>query len=179
MLLIENYLYPADLAEAYATLTSSPGSAVLGGCGYIRLSGRTITTGIDLSRLGLDAIQDTESAVEIGAMTTLRAIETDPLCRRLWLGVLPESVKNIVGVQLRNGVTIGGTVAGRYPFSDPLTTLLALDCRLLFHHHGEITLHEFLSGQGFKDILVKSSSRNRAGSLLFRASAAQKPITRY
>jgi CO/xanthine dehydrogenase FAD-binding subunit len=52
-------------------------------------------------------------------------------------------------------VTIGGTVAGRYPFSDPLAALLALDTRLHFHHHGEMSLEAFLAGQGLKDILVK------------------------
>lgn len=154
MLQIENHLTPSTLAEAYETLTLVPGSLVLGGCGYIRLGDRTIATAIDLSRLGLDFVRETDLTVEIGAMTTLRTIETDTLCRSLWHGLLPKSVENIVGVQLRNCVTIGGTVAGRYPFSDPLAALLALDARLQFHHHGELSLEEFLAGQGVKDILV-------------------------
>ena len=37
--------------------------------------------------------------------------------------VLPRALESIVGVQLRDCVTIGGTVAGRFPFSDPLTAL--------------------------------------------------------
>lgn len=155
MLQIENYLHPATLAEAYETLLKVPGSLVLGGCGYIRLGDRTISTAIDLSRLGLDFVRETESTVEIGAMTSLRTVEIDNLCRSLWHGILPDSVKNIVGVQLRNCVTVGGTVAGRYPFSDPLAALLALDARLHFYHQQEIPLERFLAGQGIKDILVK------------------------
>ncbi|SHO49082.1 CO or xanthine dehydrogenase, FAD-binding subunit [Desulfopila aestuarii DSM 18488] len=155
MLQIENHLSPSTLEEAYETLTSVPGSLVLGGCGYIRLGDRTISNAIDLSNLGLNFVHGTKSEVEIGAMTTLRTIETDALCQSLWHGLLPRSVENIVGVQLRNCVTIGGTVAGRYPFSDPLTALLALDARLQFYHYGEISLEEFFTGQGLKDILVK------------------------
>jgi len=154
MLQIENHLHPSTLDEAYEILTSVPGSLVLGGCGYIRLGDRTISSAIDLSNLGLNFVRETKSEVEIGAMTTLRTVETNALCRSLWHGLLPRSVENIVGVQLRNCVTMGGTVAGRYPFSDPLTALLALDARLQFHHHGEISLAEFLAGPGIKDILV-------------------------
>jgi len=154
MLQIEQHLSPVSLKEAYETLMSVSGSLVLGGCGYIRLGDRTISTAIDLSNLGLDFVREKQSSVEIGAMTTLRTIETNSLCRSLWHGMLPKSVENIVGVQLRNCVTIGGTVAGRYPFSDPLAALLALDTRLQFHHHGEIALEDFLAGPAIKDILV-------------------------
>lgn len=155
MLHIDNFLYASDLAEAYETLESVPGSVVLGGCGYLRLGARSIGTAIDLSRLGLDFIHETDTDVEIGAMTTLRALETTPLVTNRWNGILQHAVENIVGVQLRNCVTIGGTVAGRYPFSDPITALLALDCRLQFFKTGQLSLEEFLAGKGLKDILHK------------------------
>jgi CO/xanthine dehydrogenase FAD-binding subunit len=155
MLQMDNFLYASDLAEAYDTLVSVPGSVVLGGCGYLRLGARSITTAIDLSQLDLDFVRETESTIEIGAMTTLRTLETDPLSSSLANGVLKSGVKNIVGVQLRNCVTIGGTVAGRYPFSDPLTALMALDTQLIFHKLGQISLEEFLAGKDYKDILEK------------------------
>lgn len=155
MLQIDNYLYASDLKEAYTTLHSVAGSAVLGGCGYLRLGTRKITTAIDLSRLGLDFIRETDGVVEIGAMTSLRTIETNRSTSSLWCGVLESAVRNIVGVQLRNCVTIGGTVAGRYPFSDPITALLALDATLVFHQHGQILLEEYLKGKGCRDILEK------------------------
>lgn len=155
MLQIENYRHVESLAEAYDILHSVAGSTVLGGCGYLRLGGRKIHTAIDLSRLGLDFIRETEDAIEIGAMTTLRTTETHPLTTAHFGGVLPESVEHIVGIQLRNCVTIGGTVAGRYPFSDPITALMALDARLELHHHGLISLADFLGAKPAKDILVK------------------------
>jgi CO/xanthine dehydrogenase FAD-binding subunit len=155
MLQIDNYLYASDLAEAYDTLQSVPGSVVLGGCGYLRLGARNIGTAIDLSKLGLDYVKDSGDTVEIGAMTTLRSLETNPLTTSQWNGVLKSAVENIVGVQLRNGVTIGGTVSGRYPFSDPITALLALDTQLQFFKTGLVSLEEYLAGKGYKDILEK------------------------
>ncbi len=155
MLQIDNYLYASDLAEAYETLQSVPGSVVLGGCGYIRLGSRSISTAIDLSKLQLDFVKDTGNTLEIGAMTSLRTIETNQFTTSLANGILKNSVANIVGVQLRNCVTIGGTVAGRYPFSDPIAALLALDAGLQFYNHGRVSLEEYLSGKGYKDILEK------------------------
>lgn len=155
MLQIDNFIYASDLTEAYDILLSVPNSVVLGGCGYLRLGKRSIGTAIDLSKLDLAFISESDGAIEIGAMTTLRAIETHPLTSRLWNGVMKSALSHIVGVQLRACVTIGGTVAGRYPFSDPLTALLALDARLLFHRHGEVSLEDYLAGKAVRDILVK------------------------
>ncbi|MFV0436311.1 MAG: FAD binding domain-containing protein [Desulfopila sp.] len=155
MLQIERYHYASSLADAYQTLPATAGRVGLGGCGYIRLGDRKIATAIDLCRLDLDFVRETDTTVEIGAMTSLRTIETAPLCRRFCSGILARSVENIVGVQLRRGVTIGGTVAGRYPFSDPLTALVAVDAQLHFHQHGIMSLATFLHGQGIRDILEK------------------------
>lgn len=155
MLQIDHYYHAATLEDAYQFLTSVPGSVVLGGGGYIRLGTRAIAAAIDLSRLDLDYVREVAGTVELGAMTTLRTLETHPLLTGRHRGVLARAVENIVGVQLRNLVTIGGTVAGRYPFSDPLTALLALDARLYFHHRGEVTLADYLAGPAIRDILVK------------------------
>ena len=155
MLEIENYLHAASLEEAYETLQTVKGATVLGGCGYLRLGARKIGTAIDLSQLQISGIQEVGETVEIGAMTTLRDVETSPIIRSLSNGLLSRSVENIVGVQLRNCVTLGGSVAGRYPFSDPITALMAMDAQLVFHHHGQISLQTYLEGKGLKDILVK------------------------
>jgi probable selenate reductase FAD-binding subunit len=155
MLQIENHLYASDLDEAYDTLHSVSGSVVLGGCGYLKLGSRKITTAIDLSKLNLDYIQKSEDFIEIGAMTTLRSLETDTQVTSSWNNVLGCAVRDIVGVQLRNGVTIGGSVAGRYAFSDPLTALMALDAELVFFNRGQMSLESFLEQDKLKDILVK------------------------
>jgi CO/xanthine dehydrogenase FAD-binding subunit len=155
MLHINTLRSVTSLAEAYETLVSVPGSVVLGGCGYLRLGARKIDTAIDLSRLGLDQVTMVENTVEIGAMTSLRTIETHPLASSLGNGVLCSALGHIVGVQFRNCVTIGGTVAGRYPFSDPITALVALDAKIQCYHQGVISLSAYLVSPGSKDIVEK------------------------
>ena len=154
MLHIDHHVFPASLTEAYAILTGETGSAVLGGCGFLRLGTRRITTAIDLSRLDLDSVRATGDTVAIGAMTSLRTVETHPLTAALAGGVLARALAPIVGVQLRHALTVGGTVAGRYPFSDLLTVLLALDATVHLHHRGRVELTAFLEGPPAPDIVI-------------------------
>ena len=155
MLEIENIIFPSSLDEALATLQDVSGSVVLGGCGYLRLGSRKIGSAIDLSKLGLDQIIQTDSGIEIGAMVSLRDLETNPMVASYASGLLARSVENIVGIQLRKCVTLGGSVAGRYPFSDPITALLALDAEVLFHGQGKVLLKDYLEAKGVRDILTK------------------------
>jgi len=154
MLLIENHIFPASLAEAYEILQTTPNSVILGGCGYLRLGERKISTAIDLTGLGLDTITDDGATIRIGAMTTLRTIETNPLTVKPFCGILPRAVRDIVGIQLRACVTVGGTVAGRYPFSDPICALLTLDAEVEMHQSGRLPLATFLEAKPGKDILT-------------------------
>lgn len=155
MLNIDKFISPSDLNEAYQILQSCQDAVLLGGCGYLRLADRKIGTAIDLSPLGLDYIRESDGGISIGAMTSLRSIETHPLSCSLGTGVLPAAVKDIVGVQLRQAATIGGSVAGRYPFSDPIVALLALDAQLVFHANGRVRLEDYLTGKQLRDILIE------------------------
>lgn len=152
---IDKLVSPSDLEEAYQELLANPDAILLGGCGYLKLADRTIDTAIDLSTLGLDCIEEKDDRVEISAMSTLRGIETSAKLGSYGHHVLAEAVRHIVGVQLRQTVTIGGSVAGRYPFSDPIVALLALDARLVFYKNGELSLQAFLNRKPLRDILVK------------------------
>lgn len=154
MLSIDKHLFVRSLDEAYDVLQSTPGSIILGGCGYLRLADRRIGTAIDLSDLPLDQISEANGLIRIGAMTTLRTIETSPITSTRWGGILPKAVGDIVGIQLRNCVTIGGSVAGRYPFSDPICALLALNADVEMHHNGRMSLEQFLDTKPARDILT-------------------------
>lgn len=155
MLHIDRHLFVASLDEAAALLEADPHSAVLGGCGFLRLGSRHISTAIDLSRLDLDFVRAGETSIEIGAMTSLRTVETHPLTASLAGGVLARALAPIVGVQLRHALTIGGTVAGRYPFSDLLTALVALDARVELYAGGRMALADLLNGEPRRDIVVR------------------------
>lgn len=155
MFQIDRFVCATDLHEAYGVLQKDPKATVLGGCGYLRLGRRTIPTAIDLSHLGLDFIEEKETSIEIGAMTSLRRLETNTLLKDHFGTLFVDTVKGIVGVQFRNCVTLGGSVAGRYPFSDPITALMALEAELEFFNHGRVSLAVYLNSKGFRDILVK------------------------
>ena len=76
-------------------------------------------------------------------MATYRMLETDPLTRAYADGVLARAVERIVGVQMRNIVTVGGTIYGRYAFSNLTTALLALGADVMLHRAGRVTLEDF------------------------------------
>lgn len=87
-------------------------------------------------------------------MASLRQLETHEGLAAFTGGAMAESVKHIVGVQLRNLATIGGSVFGRFGFSDPLTLLLALDAKVELAEAGRMSLEEFAASSIRKDILT-------------------------
>ena len=124
-------------------------------------------------------IKDYNDRIEIGAMTTYRAIETSPVLNSYFNGILSKSVAPIVGVQFRNVVTVGGSVYSRFGFSDFLTPLLALDAKVKFYHKGEISLNEFMNMPYEKDILEKiiiPKNDIKASYQMLRNAEADFPI---
>lgn len=79
------------------------------------------------SAAGLEGVRrGGEGRIEIGAMTTLRQLECDPLvCADLpWLSAV---VGRVATVRVRNQATIGGNLAHADPAQDPPPILLTLD----------------------------------------------------
>lgn len=179
MFTLRNVVQPATLAEAYSILTAKKSNAVLGGCAWLRMGSHVIHTGIDLSKLGLDYIHDYPDHIEIGAMATLRDVETNQALCEYFCGIVPKAVSNIIGVQFRNVATVGASVFSRYGFSDLLTALLVLDTEVELYHGGRKRLAEFMDMPRDKDILVKiiipKTKRNAAYQAL-RNSASDFPI---
>ena len=77
MFTTQNYVVASSLDEAYE-LNQKPKSTVLGGCGWLKMGRRMMSTAIDLSKLGLDQITEQDEYFALGAMVTLRQIETHP-----------------------------------------------------------------------------------------------------
>lgn len=161
MIKIRNWVSPKTIDEAYQIANEKINNRVLGGGAFLRLAhDLTIDTAVDLSLLGLDQISETEQYFEIGAMTTLRQLETSKILNSAFENIFSKSLENIVGVQLRNIATIGGTVFAKYGFSDLITALMVLETSLVFHKKGEMALNEYLEmprahKREAKDILVK------------------------
>ena len=126
MITIREYVRPASLEEAW-TLNQKRTSRVIGGMLWLKMQNAAVGTAIDLSGLGLDKIEETPEGFAVGAMVSLRALETHAGLNKYTNGAMREALRHIVGVQFRNTATLGGSVYGRFGFSDVLTVLLAPD----------------------------------------------------
>lgn len=144
MLTIERYVKARNLEEAYE-LNRKKSSVVLGGMLWLKMQNRPVGTAIDLCELGLDSIEETATEYRIGAMVSLRTLETHTGLNELTQGAAADSVRHIVGVQFRNCATVGGSIYGRFGFSDVLTMFLALGAEVELYHAGRLTLEAFLA----------------------------------
>ena len=120
MITIQKYVRAQTLEEAWQ-LNQKRANRILGGMMMLRLGSGNVNTAIDLCDLGLDTIEETEDAFSIGAMVTLRQLEQHDGLNRYLDGAAAEAVGSIVGVQFRNMATVGGSLWGRFGFSDVLT----------------------------------------------------------
>ena len=166
MLKIKEYVKVESLQQAYE-LNQKRANRIIGGMLWMKMSNAQIQTAIDLSGLGLDQIEETEDAFQIGCMVTLRALELHEGLNRLSGGIVRESVKDIVGVQFRNLATIGGSLFGRFGFSDVLTCFLALDTYVELYKGGVISLEEFAAKERDNDILVRVIVKKHAGNYAY------------
>ena len=117
MFYYNQYVRAQSLDEAYELYQKKP-NFVLGGMLWLKMKNKTLGTAIDLCDLGLDQIDEDENEFRIGAYATLRQIETHEALNAYTHGAIAESVRHIVGVQFRNVATVGGSIWGRFGFSD-------------------------------------------------------------
>lgn len=178
MITINNYVKAESLEQAYE-LNQKRANRVLGGMMWMRLSKGRVQTAIDLSGLGLDTIEENEEEFSIGCMCTLRSLELHEGLNTYFQNALKESVRHIVGVQFRNGATVGGSVFGRFGFSDVLTLFLALDSYVELYKGGIVPMREFVNMERDNDILVRvivKKDNRRVCYLTERATATDFPI---
>lgn len=153
LLTIKDYVKVNSLEEAYA-LNQKKSAKVLGGTLWLKMGDRNLQTAIDLSKLGLDKIEETESEFKIGAMVTLRQIEKHEGLNNYTDGAVRECVRHIVGTQFRNCATVGGSIFGRFGFSDVLTCFLSMDAYVELYPTGLVSLEEFAKSAYGNEILV-------------------------
>ena len=154
MITIQKYVRAQSLEEAWQ-LNQNKRNRVLGGMLWLRLGKGSVNTAIDLCDLGLDQIEETEDAFSIGAMVTLRDLEMHDGLNVYANGAIANAVKDIVGVQFRNMATVGGSIWGRFGFSDVLTVFLAMDTYVELYKGGIVPLEQFAKMKKDNDILVR------------------------
>ena len=173
MITIQKYVRAQSLEEAYQ-LNQNRKNCILGGMLWKRLGRGSVNTAIDLSDLGLDKIEETEDAFSIGAMATLRDIEKHEALNLYSCGAVSNAVKDIVGVQFRNMATVGGSIWGRFGFSDVLTVFLAMDTYVELYKGGMIPLEAFAKMKPDNDILVRLVVKKTAGKFVYTSMRNQR-----
>lgn len=154
MITIQKYVRAQSLEEAWQ-LNQNRRNRVIGGMMWVRLGKGSINTAIDLGDLGLDTIEETDEQFSIGAMVTLRDIELHESLNAYSGNAVANAVKDIIGVQFRNMATVGGSIWGRFGFSDVLTVFLAMDSYVELYKGGIIPLEQFAKMKYDNDILVR------------------------
>lgn len=178
MMNIQQYIRAQSLEQAYA-LNQNRKNRILGGMLWLQMTSLTVPVAIDLGGLGLDKIEETQEHFSIGAMVTLRQLERHPGLNRYTQGAISKAVRDIVGVQLRNMATVGGSIFGRFGFSDVLTAFLCLDTYVELYRGGTVPLEEFCRMPPDRDILVRLIVKKRPGRFAYlsmRASRTDFPI---
>ena len=173
MITIQKYVRAQSLEEAWQ-LNQAKRNRIVGGMLWLRLGRGGVGTAIDLTDLGLDKMEETETEFSIGAMATLRQLEQHEGLNAYCDNAIKNAVKDIVGVQFRNMATLGGSIWGRFGFSDVLTVFLAMDCYVELHKGGIIPLEQFAGMKKDNDILVRLIVKKTPGKVVYTAMRNQR-----
>ncbi|MCB6610411.1 FAD binding domain-containing protein [[Clostridium] symbiosum] len=178
MIHYKNYVRPKDLEEAF-TMNAKKSAVIAGGFCFLRLQNRNIGTLLDLRELLSDRIEETEEEFRIGAMVSLRQLELHEGLNDFMSGAARDCVCHIVGTQFRNCATVGGSIFGRFGFSDILTCFLVMDSWVELYRGGRIPLSEFAAMKADGDIMtaliVKKTGRKAAYEMM-RNEAVDFPV---
>lgn len=173
MITIQKYVRAQSLEEAW-TLNQKRQNRILGGMLWLRLGKGSVHTAIDLCDLGLDTIEEDEEAYRIGAMVTLRQLELHEGLNAYTRGAVRNAVKDIVGVQFRNMATVGGSIWGRFGFSDVLTVFLGLDAYVELYKGGIVPLEEFAAMKKDNDLLLRLIVKKTPAGIVYTAMRNQR-----
>lgn len=154
---IGRYERPKTLDSAYDLIVREKGLALGGGVWACRTV-RRAALAVDLCDLDLRYIRESGDRIELGALATLRDVETSDLLASRFGGLFAEATGHVVGVQLRNVLSVGGTVAGRYGFSDLLAVLCALGATVHFWNAPAAGMGEFMEKSGAEPFLIEKVS---------------------
>jgi CO/xanthine dehydrogenase FAD-binding subunit len=130
-----DYIAADSIAMAVAALAGAGDDAkiIAGGQSLVpMLNFRMLRPSIlvDINRIaGLDAIEETNGAIRVGALTRHYQLETSPLVAR-YLPVLSCAMTHVAHLAIRNRGTIGGSLAHADPAAELPMMALLLDAEL-------------------------------------------------
>lgn len=107
-------------------------------------------------------------------MVSLRQIELHEGLNAYTRGAAAAAVRDIVGVQFRNLATAGGSIWGRFGFSDVLTVFLAMETYVELYKGGILPLEQFAAMKYDRDILVRIIVKKTPGDFAYRTMRNQR-----
>lgn len=168
MITFQKYVRPQSLEEAYQ-LNQVKNNRIVGGMLWLKTGSGSFNTAIDLCDLGLDTIEETDSEFSIGAMVSLRQIELHESLNQYSNQAVRDAVKDIVGVQFRNMATVGGSLWGRFGFSDVLSVFLCMDSYVELYDGGIIPLEQFAKQKYDSNLLIRLIVKKTPGTFVYSA----------
>jgi xanthine dehydrogenase FAD-binding subunit len=124
---VREVMRPGSLAEALAVLARRPEAVPIAGgtdlLVQLRDGRRRATTLVDLDRLGLAGVRESDEGIEIGAATPMDRIAANPRIRRLH-PALAEAAAQIGAWPIQCRATLGGNLANASPAADTAPALL-------------------------------------------------------
>lgn len=173
MITIQKYVRAKSLEEAY-TLNQNKRNRIIGGMHWLKTSAGGVNTAIDLCDLHLDTIEETEEQFSIGAMVSLRQLEQHESLNAYSHNTVAAAVRDIIGVQFRNTATVGGSIWGRFGFSDVLTVFLAMDTYVELFKGGILPLEQFASMKRDNDLLVRIIVKKQPVKMAYQTMRIQR-----
>ena len=150
------YRKVVHIKEAVEAISGSKGSSILMAGGtdlLIKLKEGMIRPArvIDLKGIpDIDGVAVSEKEMSVGALTTMRALETSPLVLAK-TPLLAQAAAKLGSVQVRHRATIGGNLCNAAPSAETAPALLALEAKAeIFGKSGARTvdLYDFFTGPG-------------------------------
>jgi putative selenate reductase FAD-binding subunit len=126
----QEYNYASSIEEALNLLKKESTEIIAGGTHLATSKNRAISNFIDITRLGLGYIKKDQQFVRIGSTTTITEMIESPIISEIGNGILTKACQLIADTPLRNIITLGGNIAGTYPWVGLPVVLLVLDAEI-------------------------------------------------
>lgn len=162
---VNKFVEAKSLSEAYDLIKADRLNKVIGGGAWLKISMKKAKTLISLDNLGLDYIKEELDYIEVGAQTSLRKLETNKSIKSLSSGILSKAINHIMGITIRNIATIGGSIMGKFAFSDLYPVLLVMNVKLTFFKLGEISFEEYIEMPRINDDILVNIKFKKNDSL--------------
>ncbi len=129
MVTVQRFIYPETLREALEALSAGreKARAIAGGTSLVFHKGRGTEALVDITRLGMNSIEERDGRLELGGCVRLSDVADAAALQNPGLAALAEAAACAGSKGVRNAVTLGGSIAGYKRWSDPPIALMALD----------------------------------------------------